>query len=104
MKFTSTKENMLSGINTVQKAISNKGAIPVLTGIYLKTENNRLTFAATDLEIGITCTEPVQVLEEGHVVVPAHFFLVFLRCLPNINLMFTYDDETVTLKIEYERR
>ena len=53
MKFTSTKENMLSGINTVQKAISSKGAIPVLTGIYLKTENNRLTFAATDLEIGI---------------------------------------------------
>ena len=38
MKFTSTKENMLSGISTVQKAISNKGAIPVLTGIYLKTE------------------------------------------------------------------
>ena len=103
MKFTSTKENMLSGINTVQKAISNKGAIPVLTGIYLKTENNRLTFAATDLEIGITCTEPVQVLEEGHVVVPAHFFAEIVRRLPNTNLMFTYDDETVTLKIEYDQ-
>ena len=103
MKFTSTKENMLSGINTVQKAISNKGAIPVLTGIYLKTENNRLTFAATDLEIGITCTEPVQVLEEGHVVVPAHFFAEIVRRLPNTNLMFTYDEETVSLKIEYDQ-
>lgn len=57
MKFTSTKENLLAGINTVQKAISNKGTIPVLTGIYLKAENNRLMFAATDLEIGITCSE-----------------------------------------------
>lgn len=74
MKFTSTKENLLAGINTVQKAISNKGTIPVLTGIYLKAENNRLMFAATDLEIGITCSEPVQVIEEGHAVIPAHFF------------------------------
>ena len=40
MKFTSTKENLLAGINTVQKAISNKGTIPVLTGIYLKAENS----------------------------------------------------------------
>lgn len=75
MKFTSTKENLLAGINTVQKAISSKGAVPVLTGIYLKTEGNRLLFAATDLEIGITCSQPVQVLEEGHAVIPAHFLL-----------------------------
>lgn len=102
MKFTSTKENLLSGINTVQKAIASKGTIPVLTGIYLKAEQNRLTFAATDLEIGITCTEPVQVLEEGEAVVPAHIFAEIVRRLPNTNLLFTYDDETVSLKIEYD--
>ena len=44
MKFTSTKENLLAGINTVQKAISTKGAVPVLTGIYIKAENNQMTF------------------------------------------------------------
>lgn len=103
MKFTSTKENLLAGINTVQKAISSKGAVPVLTGIYLKAEGNRLMFAATDLEIGITCTEPVQVLEEGHVVIPAHYFAEIVRRLPNTNLMFTYDDETVSVKIEYDQ-
>lgn len=102
MKFTSTKENLLSGINTVQKAISSKGAVPVLTGIYLKAKQNRLTFAATDLEIGITCTEPAQILEEGHAVVPAHFLAEIVRRLPNTNLMFTYDEDTVSLKIEYD--
>ena len=100
MKFTSTKENLLAGINTVQKAISSKGAVPVLTGIYLKTEGNRLFFAATDLEIGITCTQPVQVLEEGHAVIPAHFFAEIVRRLPNTNLLFSYDDEAVSMKIE----
>lgn len=103
MKFTSTKENLLTGINTVQKAISSKGAIPVLTGIYLKAEGNRLTFSATDLEIGITCTEPVQIIEEGHAVIPAHFFAEIVRRLPNTNLIFSYDDETVSMKIEYDQ-
>ena len=102
MKFTSTKENLLAGINTVQKAISNKGTIPVLTGIYLKAENNRLMFAATDLEIGINCSEPVQVIEEGHAVIPAHFFSEIVRRLPNTNLIFSYDDEAVSMKIEYD--
>lgn len=103
MNIISTKENLLDGINTVQKAISNKGAVPVLTGIYLKAEGNRLSFAATDLEIGITCTEPVQVIEEGHVVIPAHFFAEIVRRLPNTNLILTYDDETVSVKIVYDQ-
>ena len=103
MKFTSTKENLLSGITTVQKAISNKGAVPVLTGIYLKAIENRLVFAATDLEIGITCSEPVQVIEEGDVVIPAHFFAEMVRRLPNTNLIFTYDPTNVAMKIKYDQ-
>ena len=103
MKFTATKENLLTGINTVQKAISTKGAVPVLTGIYLKTEGKQLTFAATDLELGIICQVPVQVLEEGHAVIPAHFFAEMVRRLPNTNLLFSYDDETVSMKIEYDQ-
>lgn len=102
MKFTSTKENLLTGINTVQKAISNKGTVPILTGIYLKTDGHKLIFAATDLEIGIICSQPVQVLEEGHAVIPAHFFSEIVRRLPNTNLIFSYDDETVSMKIEYD--
>ncbi len=103
MKFTSTKENLLTGINTVQKAISNKGAVPVLTGIYLKTDGNKLIFSATDLEIGITCSQSVQVIEEGHVVIPAHFFAEIVRRLPNTNLIFSYNEETVSMKIEYDQ-
>lgn len=102
MKFTATKENLMTGISTVQKAISNKNTIPILTGIYLKAENNHLIFAATDLEIGIECKIPVQVIEEGHVVIPAHFFAEIVRKLPNTNLIFEYFEDTVSLKITYD--
>ena len=46
-------------------------------------ENNQMTFSATDLELGITCVQPVQVIEEGHAVIPAHFFAEIVRRLPN---------------------
>lgn len=101
MKFSSTKENLLAGINTVQKAISTKNTLPVLMGIYLKAEDNRLTFAATDLEIGIECKVPVEVIEKGHVVIPAHLFAEMVRKLPNIHLMFELLEDTATVKITY---
>lgn len=101
MKFMATKDNLLNGINIVQKAISSKNTIPVLSGIYLKAEDNKLTFAATDLELGIECKVPVQVIEEGEVVLPAKYLGDLVRRLPDTNLLFEYLPETVSVKITY---
>lgn len=101
MKFIATKDNLLNGINIVQKAISNKNTIPILSGIYLKAQENRLTFAATDLELGIECKVPVQIIEEGDVVIPAKYLSELVRRLPDVNLMFEYQPETVSVKITY---
>lgn len=102
MKFTATKDNLMMGISTVQKAIASKNTIPVLTGIYLKAEHGHLVFAATDLEIGIECKIPVQVIEEGHTVIPAHFLVEMVRKLPNTNLIFEYMEDTASVKIIYD--
>ena len=88
MKFTTTRENMLYGINAVQKAISSKNAIPVLSGIYLKAEENHLIFSATDLDIAIECKVPAQIIREGHMVLPARYFSELTRRLPDDNLKF----------------
>lgn len=101
MKFLATKDNLLNGINIVQKAISNKNAIPILSGIYLKAVEGRLFFAATDLELGIECRVPVQIIEEGEVVLPAKYLSELVRRLPDTNLMFEYQPETVSVKITY---
>ena len=101
MKFMATKDNLLNGINIVQKAISSKNTIPVLSGIYLKAEEGKPTFAATDLELGIECKVPVQVIEEGEVVLPAKYLSDLVRRLPDTNLMFEYLPETVSVKIIY---
>src|SRR5680860_457168 len=89
MKIFCSKEALLSGVNAVQKAVSNKSTLPVLQGILIKAERQYLQFAATDLEIGIRYEVPAQVIEEGIMVVPAKLFAEVVRKLP---------DTTITLE------
>lgn len=101
MKITISKDNLLYGIQTVQKAISNKNTIPVLSGIRLKALDNRLFFAATDLEIGIECHVPVQTLEEGEIVLPARHLSELVRKLPDTKITINYLPEIVGVEIKY---
>lgn len=101
MKIIATRENLQYGINTVQKAVSIKNTIPVLSGIRLKTEGNKLYMAATDLEIGIECFITVQVLEEGEIVLPARQFSELVRRLPDTKIAINYLESIVGVEIKY---
>lgn len=101
MKFFCTKNDLLTGVNTVQKAVSSKSTQPILQGILIKAENQKLTFAATDLEIGILCDTPANILTEGKMVVPARLFSEIVRKLPDTQLSIELRD--YTLLIEYDQ-
>ena len=65
----------------VIKAISNKTTNPVLEGIKLSTESDKLKLSATDLELAIEKTIRAEVKVEGEVVIPGKFFSEFIRKL-----------------------
>lgn len=102
LKIIASKENLLDGINAVQKAVSNKNTIPILSGIFLKAVDNNLLFAATDLEIGIECKVPVQVIEEGEIVLPARHFSELVRKLPNTKIIINYLSDIIGVSIQYD--
>ena len=93
MKFTAIKDNLTSGLNIVQRALSTKALQPILSGIYLSAKNGHLTMIATDTienaGLRIQCTVPVDVLEEGETVVSGKAFREFVMRLPDTNLIFT---------------
>ncbi len=101
MKITTVKENLLYGVQTVQKAVSAKNPLPVLTGILFKTEGNVLKMTATDLEIGIECYVPVTTIEEGTVVIPAKYITEIVRKLPDVPIDLGSDDTTNIVTINY---
>ncbi|RNC28957.1 MAG: DNA polymerase III subunit beta [Candidatus Dichloromethanomonas elyunquensis] len=100
MKILCKKENLLAGVNTVQRAVSPKNTLPILQGIKLKTDGENLWFEATDLEIGIRCKVPVNIQEGGQLVLPARLFSEITRKLPDSDLQIESIDHNVKLIYE----
>lgn len=86
MKLYASRENLLQGVNIVQRAVATKNPLPILSGILITAQDNTLKFTATDLEMGIECTVPVTVIEPGSVVVAAKYFSEVVRRLPDIRI------------------
>ena len=68
MKFECEKTLLASAIDGVSRAITNRAAIPVLEGIYMKAERSHLTLTGYDMEMGITTTIECNVMVPGETV------------------------------------
>ncbi|MCX5711795.1 MAG: DNA polymerase III subunit beta [Candidatus Omnitrophica bacterium] len=87
MKFRTSKENLLTAIQKVQSVITAKSVLPILSNILIETQGNNLSLTATDLDIGISCLIPVNILEQGSVTVPAKRFGDIIKELPSDDVM-----------------
>lgn len=88
MKLQVTQENLNKALGTVARVASTRGTLPVLANVLIKTVNNRLSIAATNLDIAITHYIGAKVSDEGAITVPARLMQDFVSSLPNdvINL------------------
>ena len=86
MKFICSQESLLHGIQIVQKGISTKIGLPIYNGILFEVSNNKIHLFATDLEIGIDCYIPAQVIESGSVVIPNKIIGELVRKFPEGNI------------------
>lgn len=83
MKIKATREDLLKGISIVQNIVSSKTTLPILSNILMETTNNKLRFMGTDLDIGISCIVPVNVVEEGAITLSAKRFSDIVKELPD---------------------
>lgn len=101
MKVIFEKDAILKGINSVVKISSNKTTMPILEGILLQTNENKVKLTTYDLELGIECLVDAQIKEEGSTVVNAIMFSEIIRKLPNSDISITVNDNNL-LVIECE--
>lgn len=91
MKLTCNRDNLIEGINTVQKAVPFKSPLSVLEGILLEVgEELRLT--GNDGEFGIVYEVPGIIEEIGSIVVNSKTFGDIVRKLPDIYVSLETDD------------
>lgn len=99
MKFFCSKTMLQHAVQSVQKAVATKTPLPILTGIYLSANDNKLELQATDYEIGISCIIEANVQEAGKAVVSGRYFQELVRRLPGETVEIASSQEDSTIHI-----
>ena len=82
MELSVRQEKISQALNIVGRVASSKAQLPILNNILIKTENNRLLVAATNLEIATTQYIGAKVIKPGAITVPAKLITEFMSNLP----------------------
>lgn len=101
MKVICSKEDLLNGINIVQKAVSTKTTLAILEGILLNADD-KLKLTGNDLEIGIECFVEADVRETGSIVINSKIFGDIVRRLPDSQVLIEVKENNVVI-VECEK-
>ena len=83
MKLQVTQENLNRALASVARVANSRGTLPILANVLIKTNNNRLSISATNLNIAITHYIGAKVSEGGEITVPARLMQDFVNTLPS---------------------
>lgn len=103
MQFECTRGELLEKVQIVQKGVSTRSTLPILTGILFKVEDNKLFLSSTDLEISIECVCDVKTITSGSVVIPARLIGDVLRNLPEAVVKLNSNKSTNQVELECEK-
>lgn len=82
MKLVTTKQDLVDCLGIVNKAVSSRSSIQVLSGILVDAADEGVVLSATDMEISIKASLAGQVERSGALVVPARIASDIARSLP----------------------
>lgn len=82
MKLVTTKQALVECLGIVNKAVSSRSSIQVLSGVLIDARDGSTVMSATDMEISIRAPLSAQVEQAGSLVVPARIATDIARSLP----------------------
>ncbi|MGC9034411.1 MAG: DNA polymerase III subunit beta, partial [Verrucomicrobiia bacterium] len=93
MNITITKDQIQSGLQIVQSAVSSRSSLPILSNVLLKAEGELLELTASDLDVTITCFAKAIVKQPGSTTLPAKRLLQIVKEMPNRDLVLESDQD-----------
>ena len=100
MKIKINQNELNKSINIVQKAVSSRTTLPILSGVLIEATNNKLIMTATDLDLGIKTYSDCEVIEEGSIVVHAKLLGDFIRKLPSNSIVNIETSQNNSIEIK----
>ena len=96
MKIVCTKSNLLSGVQTVSKAVPSKTTMSILECILVDTRNGEIKLTANDMELGIETVIDGEIIDKGMIALDAKIFLEIVRKLPDNDITIETNDSYKT--------
>jgi DNA polymerase III subunit beta len=98
VKVSCSRKDLYEGVQTASRAVSSRSSLPILGHLLIRTEDERLRIAATDLELGMECYVESRVVEPGSMTAPARLLVEMLASLPDADVALSSDEtDTVVL-------
>jgi DNA polymerase-3 subunit beta len=86
MKFTLTRDVFFDALHKVQNVVEKKSTVQILSNVLLSVQSQSLVVTATDLEVGINVTIPLEeysAAQSGKIALSAKSLVDIVRELPN---------------------
>ena len=83
MNFSIQRDPLLDALHKVQSVVEKRNTVQILGNILCTVKGQELSLCATDLEVGIKVTLPVEVQQEGKITLSAKHFLDIVKELPD---------------------
>lgn len=100
MRLQVTQENLNKALSNVARVASGRNALPILSNVLIKTVENRVCVAATNLNIAITHYIGSKVAEDGSITVPARLMQDFISSLPSGVINLDLDETKLHIKTD----
>jgi len=100
MKLQVTQENLARALSTVARVAFPRNTLPILSNVLLKTIDNRLSIAATNLDIAITHQIGSKIQKTGTITVPARLMQDFITSLPDGVLDLELKDNKLSISTD----
>lgn len=97
MKLQVTQENLAKALGSVSRIANTRSTLPILSNVLLKTDKNRLSIAATNLDIAITHFIGSKIEDGGSITVPARLMQDFISNLPDSVLNLEVSDNRLKI-------
>lgn len=97
MKLTISQQSFSKVLNSSGRIATGKAGLPVLNNVLLRTSGNRLTVAATNLEIAVTTSISAKVAEGGEITIPAKLLSEFVSNLPKEDVQLESNGTSVVV-------
>lgn len=97
MKASLARAELVTALSIINKGLSSRTTLPILSGVLLRAENERLVLNSTDLDVSVQTSVPARIERAGSAVFPGRLFGDIVRSLDEGAVNIDVDGSTASV-------